>query len=175
MLRRVAEGSRHSAAAGLDGRGDRPGKQGGERGGGGLFGPRGLLVAVAVDPDFRFGRNLGSGRARMSGGAAVPRGGGGAPRRQELVREECVIGQQAGVVAGAEMKCFIPQGQEAGGLEAHDGGAPADERDEGIQGAAQLGAGVVEEARGDVGAAAAEGAKGTRRRLCGDRIAAKMA
>ena len=175
MLCRVSEGSRHAAAARLDGRGGRPGKQGGERVGGGRFGTGGLLVAVAVDPDFRAGRDLGSGRVRVSGGGAVRRARRGEPRRQELVREECVIGHQAGVFAGAEVEGFVPQGQEAGGLEADDGDAPADEWDEGIQGAAQFCAAVAEEAGGDPGAAAAEGPAGALRGARGDRIVAEVA
>ena len=101
------------------------GEEGGERGAVAL-GPRGLLVAVAVNQDFGVPGPW-EWCARVSGGVADRRGSGGAPRGQKLVREKRVPGDQAGVVPGRGGGPR-PQGEHAGGLEAHDGDAPADER-----------------------------------------------
>ena len=164
MLRRVPEGPRHPAAARLDQLSRsclrlrperhpwprprrRPSGGSGRESGWVCWGLARLVVATGLP-----GRRTVSSLSRI-----LSPGTQATPLSQELVDKKCVFRNHARIVAGTEVEGLVPQRQQAGRFETHDGQPLPCQRREAVESAADLRTRVVEHARADVGAAAAEG------------------
>jgi hypothetical protein len=141
----VAEGAGHAAAARLDRADIETGHRTQDR----LHrthGGEGFLVAMAVemgDPAALVGE-------RQVDASGLEVGG------EQLLEQEARAPELGGLGARKQRGELVPEGEEAGRLEADDPGAGADERQQRGQGAPGLGAGPVGLARCEVGPPAAE-------------------
>ncbi len=145
----VAEASRHAATARFDQLDRKAGHEAEHR----LrrrYRVEGLLVAMRVQQR-AFLRQRGE-RQRKASGAVLT--------REEFLEQECVFRQAPRGVAQAHHQEFVAQRQEARRLEADDGGAALDMWQQCGDHAPRLGFCLLDQARGEIGAPAAQRPRG---------------